>query len=54
MAGKVTVPEGKARDAMFAEHRVWYGSAAAMMFPERHQHLVAPRQPGRIPKRWAP
>jgi len=32
-----------ARGEMVAEYHPWYGSAAAMMLPELHQRLVAPR-----------
>jgi len=27
---------------MIAEYHAWYGSAAAMMLPGLHEHLVAP------------
>jgi hypothetical protein len=27
---------------MIAEYHPWYGSAATMMLPELHEHLVAP------------
>jgi uncharacterized protein YciI len=32
-----------AQGEMVAEYHPWYGSAAAMMLPELHQRLVAPR-----------
>ncbi len=32
-----------AQGEMIAEYHAWYGSAAAMMLPELHERLVAPR-----------
>lgn len=32
-----------AQGEMVADYHAWYGSAAAMMLPELHQRLVAPR-----------